>query len=35
MDDKQAIVNSARKQLSNLTGAGYNQVKSKTSSKKQ
>ena len=35
LDDKEAIVKAARKQLSNLTGAGYNQVKSKTSSKKQ
>ena len=35
LDDKEAIAKSARKQLSNLTGAGYNQVKSKTSSKKQ
>lgn len=35
MDDKQAFVNSARKQLSKLLGAGHNQVKSKTSSKKQ
>lgn len=35
LDDKEAIVTAARRQLSNLTGAGYNQVKSKTSSKKQ
>ena len=35
LDDKEAIVAAARRQLSNLTGAGYNQVKSKTSSKKQ
>ena len=35
LSDKEAIVEAARKQLSNLTGAGYNQVKSKTSSKKQ
>ena len=35
LSDKEAIVASARKQLSNLTGAGYNQVKSKTSGKKQ
>lgn len=35
LSDKEAIVASARKQLSNLTGAGYNQVKSKTSDKKQ
>ena len=35
IDAKQAFVNSARKQLSKLLGAGYNQVKSKTSSKKQ
>lgn len=35
LDDKDAIVKSARKQLSKLIGAGYNQVKSKTSSKEQ
>ena len=35
LSDKEAIVAAARKQLSNLTGAGYNQVKSKTSGKKQ
>lgn len=35
LSDKEAIVAAARKQLSNLTGAGYNQVKSKTDSKKQ
>lgn len=35
LNDKEAIVESARKQLSNLTGAGYNQVKTKTSNKKK
>lgn len=35
IEEKQYFVNSARKQLSKLLGAGYNQVKSKTSSKKQ
>ena len=35
LDDKDAIVKSARKQLSKLMGAGYNQVTPKTSSKKQ
>lgn len=35
LDDKDAIIKSARKQLSKLIGAGYNQVKPKTSSKKQ
>ena len=35
IDAKQAFVNSARKQLSKVLGAEYNQVKSKTSSKKQ
>ena len=35
LSDKEAIVEAARKQLSNLTGAGYNQIKPKTSSKKQ
>ena len=35
LDDKEAIAKSARKQLSSLTGAGFNQVKPKTSSKKQ
>ena len=35
LDDKDAIVKSARKQLSKLIGAGYNQVKPKTSSKEQ
>ena len=33
LDDKDAIIKSARKQLSKLIGAGYNQVKPKTSSK--
>ena len=35
LNDKEAIVESTRKQLSNLTGAGYNQVKTKTSNKKK
>lgn len=35
LDDKDAIIKSARKQLSKLMGAGYNQVKPKTSSKEQ
>lgn len=35
LDDKDAIIKSARKQLSKLIGAGYNQVKPKTSSKEQ
>ena len=35
LSDKEAIVAAARKQLSNLTGAGYNQVKPKTNSKKE
>ena len=35
LDDKDAIIKSARKQLSKLMGAGYNQVKSKTNSKEQ
>lgn len=35
LDDKDAIIKSARKQLSKLMGAGYNQVKPKTNSKEQ
>ena len=35
IEEKQYFVKSARQQISNLQGAGYNQVKSKTDSKKQ
>lgn len=35
IEEKQYFVKSARQQISNLQGAGYNQVKSKTSGKKQ
>lgn len=35
IEEKQYFVKSARQQISNLQGAGYNQVKPKTSSKKQ
>ena len=35
IEEKQYFVKSARQQISNLQGAGYNQVKPKTSSKEQ